>query len=830
MESLLKFQPELLNKQDGEGKTLLHIACEYNLSHIAYNLLINQGILIDLRDSNGRTPLHSTAISGSPNLTEALLSQKALDSVFDDGNLTALHYAVLYKHVQCVSVFTLQDNMSHLPDNEFRTPLMYAACISEVPILNAILSRPEICTQINAQDKQENTCLLHVVIATQSVEAMQVLLNAGADPNVLNAQGYNALHICCQMNYVEAAILLIDSRASVLIPDRNELLSPLHIAVRHSSKDVLTFLALQSECVNLVTQDGLNALHFAAQMGDKVLVEILLDSPLSSTLINAVDSTGLCSIHHAILKEKTETVAILCQFGAYLDLQLRDFDSDTCLDLAINNNQQDIVNVLKKYNAKTKLELETGAAVVIQTCVRFFLARIQFLQLKRKGKAVSTISAYFKGFKARNFYSDLKRKQTNAVTIQSFYRGFLQRKKFKIDLQKFRAYNLHNLYIDMMHQNYMNEIANSKFKMLTIEDLDFQNSLFISPWRSSLREKRQETLDDRSRRLENEQRLRLESSLKLRRNISKKSSEWLKFIKDEDKRRDSKLMREKRLRNLEIVSRSKERRKVITEKYSSIKLLQIKVHSAIVIQRQFRTWVQLKEYKKSDEIFRKIHTKTRENAACLIQKHWRRYLYRLMERELKGTTEILDTNIAYPLAILGTQPVIPTPPDVKKPKSYLSDTLLTSQPRRKLLMPPSRDVLKEAKKDLLSLSLPERNVLALKEIIRPSKPSSVGLLHRGKSVSTVLTIPLDSKNDPFKNFKRQITRVRSEFELPDNLQHRTPINPETNRKSYVMKRASSLQILKTDSSLPFVASETKQMPILTETKSSITSLPPIVQK
>ena len=660
-------------------------------------------------------------------LIEALLSRKALDSIFDTEGMTALHYAVQQQHIDCVRIFMLLESPSHLPDLEFRTPLMFASVLSNVPILSALLSHPDVATQINGVDKQENSCLLYTLLVTQSIETMRILLQSGANPNTMNITGYNALHICCQTNNIEVAVLLIESGVSITLPDLQDNLPPIHIAVRHTSIDVLGLLAVQPLSVNLVTQDGLNALHFAAQLGNTQLVQILLNSPLKPSLLNALDAVGLAPIHHAVLKGNTAVVELLCDFGAYLFLQLAEYESDTCVDLAVNNNNSDdVILVLRKYGALTNFELRTNAAIVVQSYIRRYFAKLQFANLKISSKAVTVISTNFKSFQARLRYKALKRDHLKATIIQAFFRGYRQRKQFVGDLAKFRAVRTHNEYIDSINDIYLKEIREDKIKTFTIEDLDFTDCLFISPWRSSLREKRLENIDEQTRRLENEQHLRLENALQLRRKLEKDKCSWFEFIESEEKRREEKFRLQTRQRNLKIIQESKQRRTEITEKYYSTRTLQHKINSAIVIQRSFRALTHFASVKKRENTEETARVKSHEKAAGIIQKHWRSYQYQMLQREFKETFQVLETNIDYPIAVFGTphhhQPV---PPILTRSKSYQADTLLTLNPRRKLLMPPTRDVLIDAKKDLLTISLPEGKLAELKESTQACKTSSI---------------------------------------------------------------------------------------------------------
>lgn len=754
-------------------------------------------------------------------IIEALLSRKALDSIFDSEGLTALHYAVHHQHIDCVRIFMLLEAPSHLPDLEFRTPLMYASVLSNVPILTALLSHPEVATQINAVDKQENSCLLYTLLATQSPETMRILLQSGADPNTMNTSGYNALHICCQTNNIEVAVLLIESGVSITLPDLQDNLPPIHIAVRHTSIDVLGLLAVQPLSVNLVTQDGLNALHFAAQLGDFQLVQILLNSPLKPSLLNALDAAGLAPIHHAVLKRNTAVVELLCEFGAYLFLQLVEYDFDTCVDLAVNDNSDDVIAVLRKYGASTNFELRTNAAIVIQRYIRGYSARLLFSNLKISSKAVTVISANFRSFQARLKYKALKRDHLKATVIQAFFRGYRQRKQFVGDLAKFRAVRTHNEYIDSIHKLYLEEIREDKIKTFTIKDLDFTDCLFISPWRSSLREKRLENIDEQTRRLENEQYLRVENAMLLRGKLEKDKCSWFKFLESERERREGNFRLQNRQRNLKIIRESKQRRTEITEKYSSTRTLQHKIHSAIVIQRAFRAWIHFAGVKKRKNAEELVRLKSHEKAACIIQKHWRSHQFQILQREFRETVEVLETNIDYPIAVFGTpHHHQPTAPLLTRSRSYQADTLLTLNPRRKLLMPPSRDVLIEAKKDLLTISLPEGRFAELKEITQAGKTSSIVDLNRYTPL-TAMDLNLSCPTRKLKHISQKKTESVKIFF--------SSIDKGTNES---LKKKSKFEGRNMQTVLPLVRPEnnyndtSRNIP----SSSSVTSLPPILQK
>ena len=84
-------------------------------------------IEIDVRDASDRTPLHLASIENHPDVIKILLDAQAIDSYIDFQGLTALHYAVESNSLASLKAFAELTNLTHIPDNSGRTPLMVAA-------------------------------------------------------------------------------------------------------------------------------------------------------------------------------------------------------------------------------------------------------------------------------------------------------------------------------------------------------------------------------------------------------------------------------------------------------------------------------------------------------------------------------------------------------------------------------------------------------------------------------------------------------------------------------------------------------------------------------
>ena len=72
---------------------------------------------------------------------------------------------------------------------------------------------------------------------SKSIELVNYLIESGANLAFQNEQGLTALHIACQIGWIEGVKKLIDAKA-MMIPDKNGNL-PTHIAAQQNNRDII---------------------------------------------------------------------------------------------------------------------------------------------------------------------------------------------------------------------------------------------------------------------------------------------------------------------------------------------------------------------------------------------------------------------------------------------------------------------------------------------------------------------------------------------------------------------------------------------------------------
>jgi ankyrin repeat protein len=102
-----------VNLRDTEGRTPLHYAAQAGDENVG-ELLIDHGAEVDAMDASGATPLHDAA-RGSKSIVELLLTHGAAVSIADKRGDTPLHIAVLRGHREIVELL-----LAHNPDLDIR--------------------------------------------------------------------------------------------------------------------------------------------------------------------------------------------------------------------------------------------------------------------------------------------------------------------------------------------------------------------------------------------------------------------------------------------------------------------------------------------------------------------------------------------------------------------------------------------------------------------------------------------------------------------------------------------------------------------------------------
>ena len=210
---------------------------------------IQGGQDLEQENEGGWTPLFIAVKRGDPDVVRLLLRASANPGHRANGDMTALHCAMfgptkgcpLEKTLEIVNLLLLEDmSLANARNCDGTTPLHIAALL---------YSDREILRQIRQGYLKDIPRLL------------EVLLSAGADPNIKDKEGETALHEATLGRYEEVALLLIQSGADVNASN-NEGVTPLCFASGMGLPRVVSALLERGANPN-VRMEGVTPLHMA---------------------------------------------------------------------------------------------------------------------------------------------------------------------------------------------------------------------------------------------------------------------------------------------------------------------------------------------------------------------------------------------------------------------------------------------------------------------------------------------------------------------------------------------------------------------------------------
>lgn len=202
------------------GRTALLLATRYNKDKRTLTLLLDKGANPNRQDQeSGFAALHYIASyhAARPQLKEAdlvALSQILIDHkadlnliTLDKHAYTALHLAVLYRHLHVLSCLIDAGADLHITDSKGMMPLSVAARRGEVDLVKYLLDK--------GSDLYQSRALFYAAACKESSAVMEFLFEHGVDINMPDKEGYTPIFAAISAYSLKNVQLLIEKGIDV---------------------------------------------------------------------------------------------------------------------------------------------------------------------------------------------------------------------------------------------------------------------------------------------------------------------------------------------------------------------------------------------------------------------------------------------------------------------------------------------------------------------------------------------------------------------------------------------------------------------------------------
>ena len=213
------------------------------------------------------------------------LNRKLMDAV---NSLSELHQYAHRNDVEKAVELVLNDGLDiNTPALCNRTPLLWASLSSSGEFIETLI---ELGANVNAQRTDDKVTPLILSAGWNNFMAVYLLLDHGADANIVEADGCTPLHLAVIEGNQNLAKLFLEKDA--LVNSQNaDGDSPLHTAVSNGFFYITKLLIKKGSNVNLQNKEGRTPLFLGVKNKQKHLIKLLIENEADVTIGYKENST-----------------------------------------------------------------------------------------------------------------------------------------------------------------------------------------------------------------------------------------------------------------------------------------------------------------------------------------------------------------------------------------------------------------------------------------------------------------------------------------------------------------------------------------------------------
>ncbi|XP_045076160.1 serine/threonine-protein phosphatase 6 regulatory ankyrin repeat subunit A-like [Coregonus clupeaformis] len=319
-------------------------------------VLVQSLLDLDVRNSQGRTPLDLAAFKGHVECVDVLIDQGASILVKDFTlKRTPIHAAATNGHSECLRLLIGNADLQSavdVQDGNGQTPLMLSVLSGHTDCLYSLLNKG---ASVEAKDKWGRTAL-HRGALMGHEECVEALLQHSASFMVRDCKGRTPVHLAAASGHIGVLGGLLHAAQSVetlpVITD-NQGYTPLHWAC-YNGHDTYVEVLLEQEVFHKTEGNLFSPLNCAVINDNEGAAEMLIDT-LGPAIVNATYTKNRTPLHAAAFTDHVECLQLLLGHNAQVNSP--DASGQTSLMMAAENGQTNAVELLVS-SAKAELTLQ----------------------------------------------------------------------------------------------------------------------------------------------------------------------------------------------------------------------------------------------------------------------------------------------------------------------------------------------------------------------------------------------------------------------------------------------------------------------------------------
>ena len=332
---------------DADGDTCIHHAARNDCCTQVIKSIITDGVDVNATNKYNETALLIACKEGKTDVIHILINARADPNIPDDKGATCIHHAVRKgcSKDALEAIVHLCTNVNATDKNN-ETALMIACKRGNKDAMNVLLT----VGATNCCDPNGDTCLHYAVRNDCCTEVFQSLITHGVDVEVTNMYNETALLIACKEGKNDAINVLLNAGADPYIPDGNGATCIHHAVGEGCNKDVIETIVNHDVDINATDKNNATALMIACKRGNKDAINVLLTAGADP---NIADIDGDTCLHSASRNNScTDILQAIINHGADVNATRKNI---TALMIASKNGNIDAVNVLLKAGADTTI-------------------------------------------------------------------------------------------------------------------------------------------------------------------------------------------------------------------------------------------------------------------------------------------------------------------------------------------------------------------------------------------------------------------------------------------------------------------------------------------